>query len=209
MTDEIIIEPKLTNFVKELTSLIGQRPLTIGVVRNITLTLQLYAEHYVNEIVLEQVKEPAKKEVRDSLSFPKKLTILEKMNVLNRETKEVLLTLNTIRELLLHNLMFTPAEFNSRLESAKLGFKYNWRLDGKAEPKTNREIDLVKIYEENKAHVTKYDQLNISAAVVIGLLYYNLMKLRGKEPNEIIDVEPIIKDGNFQFVELRAWARRS
>ncbi len=207
MTNSEVQEPTLTNFVNELTSLIAQKPLTLNVVRNITLTLQLYAEHYVNEIVLEQVKESAKKEVKEHLTFPQKLRILKNLNCLDDNTERVLSTLNSIRDLLIHNLMINVKEFNVKLEGVKFGFKYNWRITGEAKPKMDKEIDLVKIYEEHKSRITKYDQLNVSSAVVIGLLHYHLMKLRGKEPNEIIDVEPIIREGKFDFVELRAWGK--
>lgn len=204
----MVEEPTLANFVKELTYLIAQRPLTLQTVRNITLTLQLYAEHYVNEIVLEQVKDSAKEEVKKNLTFPQKLRILNNLKCLNEDTERVLQTLSSIRNLLTHNLMVSVKDFNSMLDGKRLGFQYNWIIAGKAEPKMNKKIDLDNIYKKYRENISNYDRLNVSSAVVIGLLHYNLMKLRGKESDEIIDVEPIIDgDGKFKYVELRTLTR--
>lgn len=149
------------------------------------LGIQLYAEHYVNEIVMEQIKEYAKEEVRIYLTFPQKLKILEKMKCINDDTKRILLKLNSIRDLLVHNLIISVEELTNDLKFSKLGFKYSW-IAQDDEGKKEHTVDLDDEYK--KKIPNKYNQLIVSSIIIIGFLYHHLNRIRGKQDHEFIDV---------------------
>jgi len=174
-------EPTLIGLLEDLKSFNKS-----GNIRNKLLALQLYAEHYVNAIVLEQVSKHAKEEVKTYLTFPQKLRILKKMDVVDERTERILGTLNSIRDLLVHNLMVYGEDIEKRLEGVNLGFKYTIRFKPEKGPEKIKVIDLEEHY---KGKITKYAQLDTSCVLIIGILYSNLMALKGEKQEEGIDVE--------------------
>jgi hypothetical protein len=183
-------EPSLKGLILDLNSLGSASNNRFAI-----LGLQLYSEHYVNEIVMELVKEPAKSEVRRYLTFPQKLRILKKMKVIDETKKRILEMLNSIRDTFVHELVISPEEVSTRLKFAQLGFNYSWSIKVEGEIKNVNVINLEKEYKEKIPN--KYDQLIISSVIIIGLLYYNLMSLRGKPSDQFIDVEFIKNDGKW------------
>jgi hypothetical protein len=183
-------EPSLKGLILDLNSLGSASNNRFAI-----LGLQLYSEHYVNEIVMELVKEPAKSEVRRYLTFPQKLRILKKMKVIDETKKRILEMLNSIRDTFVHELVISPEEISARLKFAQLGFNYSWSIKVEEEIKNVNVINLEKEYKEKIPN--KYDQLIISSVIIIGLLYYNLMSLRGKPSDQFIDVEFIKNDGKW------------
>jgi len=157
---------------------------TLKSVRFSILGVQLYAEHYVNQLILTQIKELAWKEVKTYLSFPQKLKILEKMNCVNQDTKRILEMLNNIRDLFVHELTISSKEIEEHLKNSKLGFKYSWVAQDNAGKKEH----FINLEEEYKKIPSKINQLIVSSSVIIGILYYNLNKLTNKNTEEFIDV---------------------
>jgi len=174
-------EPTLKGLIMDLNSLGSSNN------RFAILGLQLYAEHYVNEIVMEQVKDFAKSEIRKYLTFPQKLRILKKMKIIDEGQKRILEMLNSIRDTFVHELIISTDEINKRLKFAQLGFNYSWRIQSQNKANEIHLINLEKEYKEKS--VNKYNQLIISSVILIGILYYNLMILRGRPSDQFIDVK--------------------
>lgn len=193
-------EPTLKKLVEELISLANSKDIRYQI-----LVLQLYVEHYVNEIVIEQVKESAKEEIKEHLTIPQKLRILKNLGTINDDIESVLLNLNKIRNVLVHNLIFSVEEINKKLESVNLGFKYAWSLYGKDIPERTKEIDLKKAFKDYKGKIIKHNQLSISCAVIIGILHHRLMSLRGRKTKEIIDVEFRTNEKKELLADIRAY----
>lgn len=173
-------EPTLKGLIMDLNSLGSSNS------RFAILGLQLYAEHYANEIVMEQVKDCAKSEMRKYLTFPQKLRILKRMKVIDEGKKRILEMLNSIRDTFVHELVISSDEINERLKFAQLGFNYSWGIGTKDKTSEVHLIDLEKEYREKS--ISKYNQLIISSVILIGILYWNLMLLRGKNSDQFIDV---------------------
>ena len=175
-------EPTLKGLILDLNSLGSTNNNRFAV-----LGLQLYAEHYVNEIVMEQVKDSVKSEIRKYLTFPQKLRILKKMKIINEGKLKILEMLNSIRDTLVHELIISQDEINKKLKFAELGFNYSWSIKLKEEVKEFHVVNLEKEYKEKIPN--KYNQLVISSVIIIGILYHNLMALREKTSNQFIDVK--------------------
>ncbi|MFH1290850.1 MAG: hypothetical protein ABIH92_05610 [Nanoarchaeota archaeon] len=175
-------EPTLDQLLKDLNSFADMRNDRFAI-----LGLQLYAEHYVNEIVMEQLKEPARKEVRKHLTFPQKLRILERMEIVDKKRKHILEKLNSIRDLLIHELVISEEDIRKKLEGVNLGFQYAWSVRNESGKLIKSQmIDLEDSFK-NKIK-DKYNQLIISCVILIGILYHNLMNLRGRPCSEFIEV---------------------
>ncbi|MFA4960050.1 MAG: hypothetical protein WC548_00095 [Candidatus Pacearchaeota archaeon] len=180
-------EPTLKGLITDLNSLGNTTNNRFAI-----LGLQLYAEHYVNEIVMEQINEHAKSEVRKHLTFPQKLRILKKMKIIDENKKKVLEILNSVRDTYVHELVVSSNEINQKLKHAQLGFNYSWSIKLNNEIKKLSLIDLEKEYKEKI--LNKYNQLIISSVIIIGILYHNLRLLRGKTSEQFIDVKFVKKD---------------
>ena len=176
-------EPTLTRLMNELDLAIKS-----GNGRSIVLNLQLHSEHYVNEIVSELIKNPAKEIIITSLVFPKKLEILKKIDILNDKTKNILLKLNEVRDFLVHNLIIDEKVVSNKLNGCNFGFNYSWEfISESGKKKWLHSIDLSESY---KNFPDKFVQMQISVAVIIGILYHRLKKLRKEFPNQFITLNP-------------------
>jgi len=171
-------EPTLKHLIDDLNSINNMKNNRFTI-----LAMQLYAEHYVNQIVLESIGEPAKTEVKNHLSFPQKLRILENMKVLDKSTKRVLETLNTIRDSFVHELILTPEDIAKKLQAMNLGFSYQWKVDDKQ----TYSVDLEKVFLEKVKD--KYNQLVISSIVVIGILYNQLKVIQKQKLDQFVFVD--------------------
>jgi hypothetical protein len=180
-------EPSLEGLLIDLNSFGNMKSNRFAI-----LGLQLYAEHYVNEIVMEQMKECVREEVRKHLSFPQKLRILKKMKVIDETKKRILEMLNSIRDTLVHELTFSSEDINDKLKFAKLGFNYSWTIRSGNEVRDFQVINLDKEYKDKIQN--KYYQLIISSVLIIGILYHNLKVIRGEISNQFIDVQFMKKD---------------
>lgn len=159
------------------------------------LILQLYSEHYVNEILMHMVDERfIGKEVKEQISFPKKIGILERAKIIKHDVARVLSTLNDLRRTVVHNLVVDDEIIKTKLKSRELGFNYevNFNKDGKELTGVN----LKEMY--TKANATKHAQFDVSAMLVIGVLYQRLRTIRKQEVEHILfpelEQQP---DGNF------------
>jgi hypothetical protein len=184
-------EPTLKGLIDDLNQLNNLNNYRFSI-----LGLQLYSEHYVNELVLKEINESAKKEVRTYLSFPQKLRILKKMKILNNETEKILQTLNSIRDTLAHELILSSKEINHKLKSVDLGFKHSWKTK-ENNKEIVKEINLKEIYKTKIKG--KFQQLIISSIIIIAGLHHELLKQNKKQIKEFIEI--ILekdKDNNFQ-----------
>ncbi len=179
-------EPTLTNLINNFNAIkkIKMPRLTI-------LNLQLYAEHYVNEIIDFEVGDNAREEIRTHLSFPQKLRILKKMKILEEKQIKILELLNRIRDEMVHELVVNPDKITAKLKYTKFDFIYGWSAINKNGGKIGKIIDLKKAYKKVNDNFLKFFTSNI---LIIGILH-NRLKIMKKLPvNEFIDLKFI--EGN-------------
>lgn len=191
-------EPTLTHLISDLNSIAQTKNPRYQI-----LILQLYAEHYVNEIVLEQVKEPAKAEVKEYLTFPQKLRILKKMDIVSKEMERILLKLNVIRNLLAHSLIISPEEISKKLGEANFGFKYSLKMKNAKDEIIQRELDLYKIYKDHPGQ--NLNKLTISCAIIISIIYNRRINFRGEKPKEVLNVSFRTAEHNELLADLRVY----
>jgi hypothetical protein len=190
---EKIVEPSLDRLLRELNSFqnLGNPRLTI-------LGLQLYSEHYVNEILMQKLEEPMKKGIINYLPFPQKLKILEKMGVVDKKRKSVLFCLSSLRNIIVHQLVFSIQELNNELKKTKLGFRYWWTLNEESGKFVkSQDINLEEVYQDKIKD--KFIQLIISTILTIGLLYDDLNRLKGQKSKELIEVSFKKKENRWVF----------
>jgi len=76
--------------------------------RYITILLNIYAEHFVNDFVRLVGGELAEKYLIKSISFPEKLGILKEKNIIDNNEKIILSSFYNIRNKIVHNLIVNP-----------------------------------------------------------------------------------------------------
>ena len=159
------------------------------------LILQLYSEHYVNEILMHMVDERfIGKEVKEEISFPKKIAILERAKIIKHDVASVLSVLNDLRRTMVHNLVVDDKIIREKLKSRELGFNYEVNFHKDRKELTG--INLKEMY--TKSNATKHAQLDVSAMLVIGVLYLRLQIIRKQEAKYILFPELEEKpDGSF------------
>ena len=147
------------------------------------LILQLYSEHYVNELLMHMIDDRfIGKEVREQISFPKKLKILERAKIIGSEISDILFILNDLRSIAVHTLVVDEKLINQKLKQRKLWFDYkiNFNKDGK----DITGVNLKEMYDEVGA--TEYAQLNVSSMLSIGILYSRLKVIKKQEIDFIL-----------------------
>ncbi len=149
------------------------------------LNLQLYAEHYVNEIISTQVKDSVKEELRKYITFPQKLRILKKMNVLDEKQIKILEVLNKIRDEIVHELIFDEESINNKLKYTKFDFVYGWGYVDSNGKNISKITDLKKIYKKIDNNLHKFF---ISSTLIIGILYNHFRKMKNENVNQFIDI---------------------
>lgn len=180
-------EPTLKDLIESI-----KKVDTLKMPRMSILNLQLYVEHYVNEIVSTLVDESAKREIRTSLSFPQKLRILRNKKIIDNIQLKILETLNKIRDMMVHELIINPEEIMKKVKYSKFYFTYGFSFIAKDGKKNTKIIDLKKMF---KKLPNKFFQLNISSMIIIGILYNSLKMLKKEKPNQIINLDLISKEG--------------
>lgn len=161
------------------------------------LILQLYCEHYVNEIIGTYCKPEIKKVVRRHLTFPKKLDILVKEKVIRKEHERVFACLNSLRDDLVHELVINVEQFNQILDSHNLGINISYHIKTD-NMEFKEDYDFSKIYKIYKT--TKISQLEISVLCLIGYLHFQLNKIRGTELNQFIIPKKVIENNQLKIV---------
>lgn len=155
------------------------------------LNLQLYVEHYVNELISTEVSLNAIDEIKLYLSFPQKLRIIKKMKVIDDTQLKILELLNKIRDNLVHELVLDEEKIKKRIKSSKLDFVYGWSYINKEQKRIGKIIDLKKIYKRIDDNIS---QLFISVILIIGIIYNKLKEIRKQEINQFIDLNLIEKN---------------
>ena len=144
------------------------------------LNLQLYVEHYVNELISTEVSLNAIDEIKLYLSFPQKLRIIKKMKVIDDTQLKILELLNKIRDNLVHELVLDEEKIKKRIKSSKLDFVYGWSYINKEQKRIGKIIDLKKIYKKVDDNIS---QLFISVILIIGIIYPKLREIKKQEIN--------------------------
>lgn len=180
-------EPTLKDLIESI-----KKVDSLKIPRMSILNLQLYVEHYVNEIVSMLVDESVKKEIRTSLSFPQKLRILKNKKMIDNVQLKILETLNKIRDIMVHELIIKPEEIMKKVKYSKFYFTYGYSFIDKKGKKNTKIIDLKKMF---KKLPNKFSQLNISSLIIIGILYNNLKILKKQKPNQIINLDLLSEKG--------------
>ena len=159
------------------------------------LILQLYSEHYINEILMHMVNERSiGKEVKEEISFTKKIAILERVKIIKHDVTRVLSVLNDLRRTMVHSLVIDDKIIRDKLKSRELGFNYEVNFHKDGEEVTG--INLKEMYKE--ASATEYAQFDVSAMLVVGVLYLRLQVIRKQEVKYILLPELEKKtDGSF------------
>ncbi|MDD2445132.1 MAG: hypothetical protein PHX15_01920 [Candidatus Nanoarchaeia archaeon] len=152
------------------------------------LNLQLYVEHYVNELISTEVSLNAIDEIKLYLSFPQKLRIIKKMKVIDDTQLKILELLNKIRDNLVHELVLDEEKIKKRIKSSKLDFVYGWSYINKEQKRIGKIIDLKKIYKKIDDNIS---QLFISVILIIGIIYNKLREIKKQEINQFIDLNLI------------------
>lgn len=152
------------------------------------LNLQLYVEHYVNELISTEVSLNAIDEIKLYLSFPQKLRIIKKMKVIDDTQLKILELLNKIRDNLVHELVLDEEKIKKKIKSSKLDFVYGWSYINKEQKRIGKIIDLKKIYKKIDDNIS---QLFISVILIIGIIYNKLREIKKQEINQFIDLNLI------------------
>jgi hypothetical protein len=149
------------------------------------LNLQLYVEHYVNEIVATQIGTPAQEEVKKYITFPQKLRILKNMKILDEKQLKILEILNKIRDEMVHELVLNPESIDTKLKFIKFDFVYGWAFTNKEGEVVKKIIELKKIFKKIDNNLQK---LSISTIIIIGLLYNAYKKMKNEEVSQFVDI---------------------
>lgn len=184
--EQIKEEPSLENLINNFNYINN-----LKIPRLTVLNLQLYAEHYVNELISTEVSLNAIDEVKLYLSFPQKLRIIKKMKIIDDTQLKILELLNKIRDSLVHELVLDEGKLKKRIKSSKLDFVYGWSYLNKEQKRIGRIIDLKKIYKKIDDSIS---QLFVSVILIIGILYNKLKEIKKQEINQFIDIILIEKN---------------
>jgi len=184
--EQIKEEPSLENLINNFNYINN-----LKIPRLTVLNLQLYAEHYVNELISTEVSLNAIDEVKLYLSFPQKLRIIKKMKIIDDTQLKILELLNKIRDSLVHELVLDEGKLKKRIKSSKLDFVYGWSYLNKEQKRVGKIIDLKKIYKKIDDSIS---QLFVSVILIIGILYNKLKEIKKQEINQFIDIILIEKN---------------
>ncbi len=184
--EQIKEEPSLENLINNFNYINN-----LKIPRLTVLNLQLYAEHYVNELISTEVSLNAIDEVKLYLSFPQKLRIIKKMKIIDDTQLKILELLNKIRDSLVHELILDEGKLKKRIKSSKLDFVYGWSYLNKEQKRVGKIIDLKKIYKKIDDSIS---QLFVSVILIIGILYNKLKEIKKQEINQFIDIILIEKN---------------
>lgn len=174
-------EPDLKNLVNNFIN-IGK----LNIPRINILNLQLYTEHYVNEIISTEIGNPVKEEVKKYISFPQKLRILKKMNVIDEKQLKILEMLNKIRDDFVHELVIEQEVIDKKLKYTTFDFVYGWSYINSNNENINKIIDLKKIYKNVK---NNFHKLEISTILIISILYNKYMTMKKENVKQFVDIE--------------------
>lgn len=184
-------EPDLKSLIANFVN-IGK----LNIPRINILNLQLYAEHYVNEIISTEIGIPAKEEVKKYISFPQKLRILKKMNIIDEKQLKILEMLNKIRDDFVHELVIEQDIIDKKLKYTTFDFVYGWSYINSNNENINKIIDLKRIYKNVK---NNFHKLEISTILIISILYNKYMTIKKKSVKQFVDIE-MDSDSNIKLI---------
>lgn len=128
------------------------------------LMIQLYMEHFLNEIINYKSGELPENVIRENLSIPAKTSIVERWGIINNDHKKVIDVLAKTRNDLIHNLLINFKKIEQRLKSVNFDFIRNDK---------GKRVKLL-------SRLKPYNRLTFSSILIIGILYHKLLNLRGE-----------------------------
>ncbi len=147
--------------------------------RHRILTLQLYMEHFINELVKFKSGEFPEKVIQENLTIPVKCQILLDWGVITKEQRKIIEILAKTRNDMIHNLIIDTGKLERRLKTTD--FEFIKSDKGKK----------AKVFE----YLAPYSQLISASAIIISILYAQLEKMRGNNVEQFIQLK-IEKQGD-------------
>ena len=151
----------------------------MGDERHRILTLHLYLEHFINELVKNKSGDFPEKVIQESLTIPVKCQILFDWNIITKEQRKIIEILAKTRNDMIHNLVIDTDKLGKRLKTTD--FEFIKDENGKK----------VKVFE----YLAPYSQLISASAVIISILYAQLEKMKGNGVKQFIQLK-IEKQGD-------------
>ncbi len=145
------------------------------------LIIQLYMEHFLNEIINYKTGNLPSEIVKENLSIPVKTKIIEKWELINKDHKKVIDALAKTRNDLVHNLIIDFKKVEKRLKSVNFDFIRNEK---------GKRVKLL-------SRLKPYNRLKFSSMLIIGILYHKLLELKGKPCLQTFNLELERKDDDW------------
>ncbi len=137
------------------------------------LIIQLYMEHFLNEIINYKSGNLPHDTIRENLTIPTKTSIIKKWEIINEDHKKVIDTLAKTRNDLIHNLLIDFKKIEQRLKSVNFDFIRNSK---------DKRVKLL-------SRLKPYNRLTFSSILIIGILYHKLLNLKGKPCPQSLNLE--------------------
>ncbi len=137
------------------------------------LIIQLYMEHFLNEIINYKSGEFPDEIVKENLAIPVKTSIIKKWGIINEDHKKVIDALAKTRNDLIHNLVIDFKKIEQRLKSVNFDFIRNDK---------GKRVKLL-------SRLKPYSRLTFSSILIIGILYHKLLNLNERSCLQSFNLE--------------------
>lgn len=141
------------------------------------LIIQLYVEHFLNEIMKIKSGILPEEVIKENITIPVKTKTLQEWGIINSDHKKIIDALARTRNDLIHNLVVDFRKIERRLKSVNFEF---------IRDKNNKRI---KIFSKLKP----FHRLTSSSIFILAILYHKSSILKNKKPTENLKLE-IIKN---------------
>ncbi len=137
------------------------------------LIIQLYMEHFLNEIIHYKSGNLPDDIIKENLAIPVKTGIIRKWGIINNDHKKVIDVLARTRNDLVHNLLVDFKKIEKRLKSANFDFIRNDK---------GKRVKLL-------SRLRPYNRLTFASIMIIGILYHKLLSLKGRPCLQSLNLE--------------------
>ena len=148
------------------------------------LVLQLYVEHFMNEIISLKSGDFSKEVIRERLTIPIKSKMLLDWKIIGKEEKKIIDVLAKTRNDMVHNLVLDMEKLEKKLKSTNFEF---------IKDKNGKPLKLFK-------NLNPLGRLQSSSAIIISYLYQRLEILKGNKINQKVMLEIKKEGGNFKHI---------
>ncbi len=146
------------------------------------LIIQLYVEHFLNEIITLKSGNMPEQIIKENLSIPIKTKIIETWGIINNDHKKIIDSLAKTRNDLIHNLIIDFEKIEKRLKSVNFDFI------------RDKKGKRIKIF----AKLKPYYRLTFSSIFILGLLYYKSMELKRETILQSLKLEIVKKNKEWE-----------